>query len=160
MGLLLPALTRPNAALWFATATVRVGCTVDLWQRPSPVPCTAPRSILPGFGETAGAAICNHPGVDKLAFTVRAPASFFLCWLGGASRAVPARGGPTGRHHGTTRRMRTELRCPLHSHPGLPIIGKPIKQGSTDVGKIVGAAAAKRVVPVSLELGELSQCHC
>ena len=27
-------------------------------------------NILPGFGPTAGAAICRHPGVDKLAFTV------------------------------------------------------------------------------------------
>ena len=26
-------------------------------------------NILPGFGETAGAAIANHPGVDKVAFT-------------------------------------------------------------------------------------------
>ncbi|EFN60072.1 hypothetical protein CHLNCDRAFT_133364 [Chlorella variabilis] len=26
-------------------------------------------NILPGFGPTAGAAICRHPGVDKLAFT-------------------------------------------------------------------------------------------
>jgi acyl-CoA reductase-like NAD-dependent aldehyde dehydrogenase len=31
-----------------------------------PVAC----SILPGYGPTAGAAICKHPGVDKLAFTV------------------------------------------------------------------------------------------
>lgn len=27
-------------------------------------------NILPGYGPTAGAAICRHPGVDKLAFTV------------------------------------------------------------------------------------------
>lgn len=27
-------------------------------------------NVLPGYGPTAGAAICRHPGVDKLAFTV------------------------------------------------------------------------------------------
>ena len=26
-------------------------------------------NIIPGYGETAGAAIANHPGVDKVAFT-------------------------------------------------------------------------------------------
>ncbi|KAI7845087.1 hypothetical protein COHA_001452 [Chlorella ohadii] len=51
-------------------------------------------NILPGFGPTAGGAICDHPGVDKLAFT-----------------------------------------------------------GSTEIGKLIMAAGAKRVVPVSLELG-------
>lgn len=28
-----------------------------------------PRSIVPGFGETAGAALTTHPMVDKVAFT-------------------------------------------------------------------------------------------
>ncbi|PRW44891.1 aldehyde dehydrogenase [Chlorella sorokiniana] len=51
-------------------------------------------NILPGFGPTAGGAICDHPGVDKLAFT-----------------------------------------------------------GSTEIGKLIMAAGAKRVVPVTLELG-------
>ena len=26
-------------------------------------------NIVPGFGETAGAALVDHPGVDKVAFT-------------------------------------------------------------------------------------------
>ncbi len=28
-------------------------------------------NVVPGFGPTAGAAVVKHPGVDKVAFTVR-----------------------------------------------------------------------------------------
>lgn len=51
-------------------------------------------NVLPGYGETAGAALCSHPGVDKITFT-----------------------------------------------------------GSTEVGRIVGAEAAKNIKPCTLELG-------
>jgi acyl-CoA reductase-like NAD-dependent aldehyde dehydrogenase len=51
-------------------------------------------NILPGYGETAGAALASHPGIDKIAFT-----------------------------------------------------------GSTEVGKLIAAAAAQNLTKVSLELG-------
>lgn len=38
--------------------------------RPRLTMSPTPRLLLPGYGPTAGAAICKHPQVDKLAFTV------------------------------------------------------------------------------------------
>ena len=53
-----PAEQTPLTALRFAQLCVEAG-----------IPAGAV-NILPGFGPTAGASLCKHPGVDKLAFTV------------------------------------------------------------------------------------------
>ena len=70
-------------AAWKLAPALAVGCTVVL-KPAEQTPLTALRlgelmleaglppgavNILPGFGETAGAAIANHPDVDKVAFT-------------------------------------------------------------------------------------------
>jgi len=47
-------------------------------------------NIVPGYGETAGAALAAHPGVDKVAFTVRPKwASSSSTPLRGISRKFP-----------------------------------------------------------------------
>jgi acyl-CoA reductase-like NAD-dependent aldehyde dehydrogenase len=53
-----PAEQTPLTALRFAQLCAEAG-----------IPAGAV-NILPGFGPTAGASLCKHPGVDKLAFTV------------------------------------------------------------------------------------------
>ncbi len=70
-------------AAWKLAPALAVGCTVVL-KPAEQTPLSALRlgeliieagfppgvvSILPGFGETAGAALANHPDVDKVAFT-------------------------------------------------------------------------------------------
>ena len=70
-------------AAWKLAPALAVGCTVVL-KTAEQTPLSALRlgelileagfppgvvSILPGFGETAGAALANHPDVDKVAFT-------------------------------------------------------------------------------------------
>ncbi len=70
-------------AAWKVAPALAVGCTIVL-KPAEQTPLTALRlgelmleaglppgviNILPGFGETAGAAIANHPDVDKVAFT-------------------------------------------------------------------------------------------
>ncbi len=70
-------------AAWKLAPALATGCTVVL-KPAEQTPLTALRlgelilqagfpkgavNILPGFGETAGAAIANHPDVDKVAFT-------------------------------------------------------------------------------------------
>ena len=63
-----PAEQTPLTALRFAQLCVEAG-----------IPAGAV-NILPGYGPTAGAALCKHPGVDKLAFTV---GGWGLGWVGG-----------------------------------------------------------------------------
>ncbi len=70
-------------AAWKLAPALAVGCTVVL-KTAEQTPLSALRlgelvleagfppgvvNILPGFGETAGAALANHPDVDKVAFT-------------------------------------------------------------------------------------------
>jgi len=70
-------------AAWKLAPALAVGCTVVL-KPAEQTPLSALRlgeligeagfppgvvNILPGFGETAGAALANHPDVDKVAFT-------------------------------------------------------------------------------------------
>ncbi|WP_328391878.1 aldehyde dehydrogenase family protein [Nocardia sp. NBC_00416] len=72
-----------NMAAWKIAPALAAGCTVVL-KPAEQTPLTALRlgelicevgfpdgvvNIVPGYGETAGAAIARHPGVDKVAFT-------------------------------------------------------------------------------------------
>jgi aldehyde dehydrogenase (NAD+) len=72
-----------NLASWKVAAALAAGCTVVL-KPAETTPLTAlaladlavqaglpagALNVVPGFGETAGAALVKHPGVDKVAFT-------------------------------------------------------------------------------------------
>jgi len=72
-----------GASIWKIGPTLAIGCTVIL-KPAEEAPLTPLRlgellmdagvppgvvNIVPGYGETAGAALAAHPGVDKVAFT-------------------------------------------------------------------------------------------
>lgn len=110
----------------------------------APHPLPAPALSL------AGGAICDHAGVDKLAFTVGGRVGGWGShgW-GLAGVAATARWPSAGAH-------KQRRRCQHGSPHAVPPSNSPralAPQGSTEIGKLVGAAAARRVLPVSLELG-------
>ncbi|WP_199434499.1 aldehyde dehydrogenase family protein [Qaidamihabitans albus] len=83
VGAIIPWNFPLNMAAWKLAPALAAGCTVVL-KPAEQTPLTALRlgelmdeagfppgvvNILPGYGETAGAAIAAHPGIDKVAFT-------------------------------------------------------------------------------------------
>ena len=82
-GLIIPWNFPLNMAAWKLAPSLAAGCTVVL-KPAEQTPLSALRlaelalevgfppgviNVVPGFGETAGAALAAHPGVDKIAFT-------------------------------------------------------------------------------------------
>lgn len=83
VGAIIPWNTPLAAVVWKLGPVLATGCTVVL-KPAEQAPLTALRlaelaheagvpegvvNVVPGYGETAGAALAGHPGVDKIAFT-------------------------------------------------------------------------------------------
>nr|WP_302849658.1 aldehyde dehydrogenase family protein [Humibacter ginsenosidimutans] len=83
VGAIIPWNTPLAAVVWKLGLVLATGCTVVL-KPAEQAPLTALRlaelaheagvpegvvNVVPGYGETAGAALAGHPGVDKIAFT-------------------------------------------------------------------------------------------
>jgi aldehyde dehydrogenase (NAD+) len=83
VGAIIPWNGPLGASVWKIGPALATGCTVVL-KPAEEAPLTSLRlgelcmeagvppgvvNVVPGFGETAGAALASHPGVDKLAFT-------------------------------------------------------------------------------------------
>jgi aldehyde dehydrogenase (NAD+) len=83
VGAIIPWNAPTAASIWKIGPALATGCTVVL-KPAEEAPLTSLRlgelcmeagvpagvvNVVPGFGETAGAALASHPGVDKVAFT-------------------------------------------------------------------------------------------
>src|SRR6202049_4596431 len=83
VGAIIPWNGPLGASIWKIGPAIATGCTVIL-KPAEEAPLTSLRlaelcleagippgvvNVVPGFGETAGAALASHPGVDKVAFT-------------------------------------------------------------------------------------------
>src|SRR5262247_2174259 len=83
VGAIIPWNGPLGASVWKIGPAIATGCTVVL-KPAEEAPLTSLRlaelcleagipagvvNVVPGFGETAGAALASHPGVDKVAFT-------------------------------------------------------------------------------------------
>jgi aldehyde dehydrogenase (NAD+) len=83
VGVIIPWNGPLGASVWKIGPALAAGCTVIL-KLAEEAPLTALRlgelaveagvppgvvNVVPGYGETAGAALASHPGVDKVAFT-------------------------------------------------------------------------------------------
>jgi aldehyde dehydrogenase (NAD+) len=83
VGAIIPWNAPLSSSLWKIGPALATGCTVvlkpaeeapltPLWLGELAVEAGVPPGVLnvvPGYGETAGAALARHPGVDKVAFT-------------------------------------------------------------------------------------------
>src|SRR4029078_2697494 len=100
VGAIIPWNSPLTASVWKIGPAIATGCTVVL--KPAEAAPLAPLrlaelcleagippgvvNVVPGYGETAGAALSSHPDVDKVAFTgsldpgpsIRAPAGGHL----------------------------------------------------------------------------------
>ena len=101
-----------------------------------------------GYGPTAGAALSEHVNIDKVP-----PALWNIC---SPPRVIAASYRPL---HATIRvsaeRSLSRAACLVRKrkHSGGSHSFQVAFTGSTEVGKIIAAAAAKNIKPVTLELG-------
>jgi aldehyde dehydrogenase (NAD+) len=141
VGAIIPWNGPLGATIWKVGPALATGCTVVL-KPAEEAPLTSLRlgelileagvppgvvNIVPGYGETAGAALAAHPGVDKVAFTgshvtgqliVKASAGNLKrvsLELGGKSPDIvfadaDLETGARGRH-GSIRQFRADLQC-------------------------------------------------
>jgi aldehyde dehydrogenase (NAD+) len=151
VGAIIPWNGPLGASIWKIGPALAAGCTVIL--KPAEEAPLAPLrlgelvmeagvppgvvNIVPGYGETAGAALASHPGVDKVAFTgshvtgqsiVRASAgNLKRCSSSKKSTTSSPAGSPTSARScasatGSIRKRRSARWCPSSSSSASPVI--------------------------------------